>query len=86
MCSTMVIAVGEWLRRSRLRTILDGEPDIQVVGEACNGGEVTDRVVCLKPNVLIIDVGIPGGMEATRQVCDSGRNRHTSPGRHGSRA
>ena len=74
----VVIAGGEWMRRSPLRTIFDGEPDIQVVGEASNGREVADRVACLKPNVLLIDAGIPGGIEATREVCDSGRNRHTN--------
>ncbi len=56
--------------RKGLRALLEGEPDIQVVGEAEDGRQALDQVQQLLPDVVLMDIGMPGlnGLEATRQI------------------
>jgi DNA-binding NarL/FixJ family response regulator len=53
--------------RGVLRKLLEREPDIVVVGEAANGAEALDRVADEEPDVVLMDVSMPGmgGIEAT---------------------
>ena len=46
--------------RSGLRLLLDGQEDIEVVGEAGNGKDAIFRVRALKPDVILLDVVMPG--------------------------
>ena len=46
--------------RSGLRLLLDGQEDIEVVGEAGNGKDAIFRVRTLKPDVILLDVVMPG--------------------------
>lgn len=54
--------------------ILEGEPDMQVVGEARDGQEAADLVAREEPDVLLMDVRMPGedGIAATRQILAHG--------------
>jgi two-component system, NarL family, response regulator NreC len=56
--------------RRGLRALLEAEPDFRVVGEAGDGLEAIRLVEELRPQVLILDLIMPGvgGLEATRQV------------------
>lgn len=56
--------------RDGLRAILSREPDIEMVGEASNGRDALRMVGELQPDILVIDIGMPGlnGIEATRQI------------------
>ena len=58
------------LVRQGLRALLEAEPDFSVVGEAADGLEVDDLVGRLQPDVLGLDLMMPGmgGLEVTRQV------------------
>lgn len=53
-----------------LRQLLDGEPDVDVVGEACDLVSVTGHVQGQRPHVLVLDLSLPGGssMEAIGQL------------------
>lgn len=58
------------MMREGLRAIFEQEPTIVVVGQAENGRAALDQVGELRPDVVVMDVGMPemNGMEATRQI------------------
>ena len=58
------------LFRQGLRTLLATEPDIEIVGEASNASDAITFAQELRPDVVLMDVGMPGlsSFEATRQI------------------
>jgi DNA-binding NarL/FixJ family response regulator len=70
----VAIADDQELVRSGVRMILEGEADIQVVGEARNGQEASDLVVRERPDVLLLDIQMPGedGIEAAGRILAQG--------------
>jgi two-component system response regulator NreC len=62
--------------RAGLRALLDAEDDMVVVGEASTGEEGIELVKRIKPDVVVMDLSMPGigGMEATRQIAALGAN------------
>lgn len=56
--------------RLGLRALLDRHPDFQVVAEASNATEALDRVARYQPDVVVMDIRLPGknGIEATREI------------------
>src|SRR5258707_13626446 len=56
----VVIADDEVLARQKLLQLLREEPDIEVVGEGANAAETIDLVQLTRPDVLLLDVRMPG--------------------------
>jgi DNA-binding NarL/FixJ family response regulator len=73
---SVLIADDHPVFRQGLRALLDGVPDIELIGEAADGDEAVTAALKLKPDVVLMDVRMPGlnGIDATRRIvaADSG--------------
>ena len=69
----IVLADDHQLFRRGLRVLLEQQPDLTVVAEAKDGREAVAAVESLKPEVLVIDIGMQNlnGIEAARQLTES---------------
>jgi DNA-binding NarL/FixJ family response regulator len=67
---TLVLVDDHTIVRQGLRALLSGEPDFRVVGEAEDGHAVVELVERLRPQVLVVDLMLPGvdGLEVARRI------------------
>ena len=66
----VVIADDHTLVREGLRALLDGQGDFEVIGEASNGREAVECAIRMRPDVVLMDIGMPelDGLAATRRI------------------
>lgn len=75
MTTRLLIADDHRMMREGMRSLLDGNDDMEVVAEAASGREAVDQMLSVKPDVVIMDIGMKdmNGIEATRWI------RHECP-------
>ena len=73
MAIKVFIADDHAVVRDGLKSILEAEGDINVVGTASDGRQAVRQLCKLKPDVVIMDIAMPelNGIEATEQVCET---------------
>jgi len=66
----VLIADDHELARRGIRTLLEGHPGWEVCGEARDGREAVELAIGTKPDVILLDIGMPNlnGLEAARQI------------------
>ena len=68
----VVLADDQVLVRTGFRALLDAEDDIEVVGEAGDGAAAVERCAELHPDVVLMDIRMPGvdGLTAAKQIAE----------------
>lgn len=66
----IVLVDDQALFRAGIRMLLSSQPDLEVVGEASDGAEGAEMVARLSPDVVLMDIRMPGvdGIESTRRI------------------
>ncbi len=70
MTTRLLLVDDHAVVRSGLRMLLENEREIEIVGEAGNAAEAIAAATRLKPNLILMDIGLPdlSGIDATRQI------------------
>ena len=72
----VLLAEPVGLVRAGLRTLLEGESDITVAGEAMTADQAVARAAELCPDIVVIDLRLAGGLAAARRIINAGAADH----------
>ena len=72
MTIRVLVADDHAVVRDGLSAVLQTDPDIRVAGAAATGLEAVAAFQRLRPDVVVMDIGMPGinGIDATRRICE----------------
>lgn len=70
MATRLLLVDDHAVVRSGLRMLLENERDVEIIGEAATASEALEAARRLKPNVILMDIGLPdmSGIDATREI------------------
>jgi two-component system response regulator NreC len=70
MSTRLLLVDDHAVVRSGLRMLLENEKDVEIIGEAASAKEAIEAAAHLKPNVILMDIGLPdlSGIDATREI------------------
>ena len=76
MTINIILAEDQKLMRIGIKSIFKDYPELEIIGEAENGKEAVENTRLLKPDIVLMDIGLPdiSGIEATKRILDNNDN------------
>ena len=76
MTTKILLVEDQKLMRIGLKSLFCDYPELEVIGEATNGKEAIEKAKLIKPDVILMDLGLPdiSGTEATKQILEHNNN------------
>ncbi len=76
--TTVLVVEDHEITRKGLKMFLERREDVEIVGEAADGAQAISQATMLRPNVVLMDIGLPNvdGLRATDQIKNSSPNSH----------
>lgn len=76
MSIKILLAEDQKLMRIGIKSLFDDYPEMEVIGEAVNGKEAVEKAKLIKPDIILMDIGLPdiSGIEATKQILENNGN------------
>ena len=62
--------------RIGIKSLFSDYPDLEIIGEAVNGKEAVEKAKLIKPDIVLMDIGLPdiSGIEAAKQILEHNNN------------
>lgn len=76
MTTKILLVEDQKLMRIGLKSLFCDYPELEIVGEAVNGKEAVEKAKLIKPDVILMDLGLPDitGIEATKRILEHNNN------------
>lgn len=77
MTIKILLTEDQKLMRIGIKSLFDDYPEMEIIGEAVSGKEAVEKARLIKPDIVLMDIGLPdiSGIEATKQILEN--NTHT---------
>ena len=72
----ILLVEDQKLMRIGIKSLFSDYPEMEVIGEAINGKEAIEKAKLIKPDIVIMDIGLPdiSGIDATKQILETNNN------------
>ena len=78
MSIKILLVEDQKLMRIGIKSLFCDYPELEIISEAINGKEAVEKAKLLKPDIILMDLGLPDitGIEATKQILEHNNNIH----------
>ena len=68
----ILLVEDQKLMRIGIKSLFSDYPDLEIIGEAVNGKEAVEKAKLIKPDIVLMDIGLPdiSGIEAAKQILE----------------
>lgn len=76
MTTKILMVEDQKLMRIGLKSLFDDYPELEIIGEAVSGKEAVEKAKLIKPDIILMDLGLPdiNGIEATKKILEHNGN------------
>ena len=80
MTIRILLVDDQKLMRIGIKSLFEDYPELEIIAEAQNGAEAIEKAKLLKPDIVLMDIGLPdmSGMDATKKIMELNLLKDTS--------